>query len=82
MEVTSGSTVMSHDPPKRDGQSSDQATGVVPGRRRPPARAGQVGFKAFQEATHIKSHDPDEATSTNPASQSQTSCPKTHSEYQ
>src|SRR3954470_13282720 len=79
-----GSTVMSHDPPfGGDGQSSDQVTEVEPGQRRPPAPSRTSRVEGILEEPCIsRVTTQDEATSANPASQSQTSRPKTHSAYQ
>src|SRR5271166_892551 len=76
------STVMSHDPPYGgDGQSSDQVTEVEPGQRRPPASAPDKSTETHPQGRVIVGVTTQgEATAANPASQSQTSHLKTHSD--
>src|ERR1700692_3304692 len=77
-----GSTVMSHDPPfGGDGQSSDQVTEVEPGQRRPPAPVPDKSTETHPRGRVIvRVTAQGEATAATPASQSQTSHLKTHSD--
>ena len=74
--------MMSHDPPYGgDGQSSDQVTEVEPGQRRPPAPAPDKSTETHLPGRMIvRVTTQGEATAANPASQSQTSHLKTHSD--